>query len=78
LPDGKTPVLGYTRETGKGGVVFFALGHYHAPLSNVQPFVDSSVEPSGTTPKGFRGSWKTPEYRTLIRNALNWGIEAHS
>ncbi|HEY6421122.1 MAG TPA: hypothetical protein VIX59_19165 [Candidatus Binataceae bacterium] len=56
MPDGKTPVLGYTRETGKGGVVYFALGHCHAPLSNVQPFVDSSVEPSGTTPKGFRGS----------------------
>jgi uncharacterized protein len=77
LPDGKTRVLGYTRETGKGGgVAYLALGHCHSPLSNVQLFVDSSVEPSGITPKVFRGSWKTPEYRTLIRNALNWGIEA--
>ena len=78
LPDGKTRVLGYTHDMGKGGVTYFALGHCHSPISNVQPFVDSSVEPSGTTPKIFRGSWETPEFETLIRNALNWGIGADS
>ena len=78
LPDGKTRVLGYARKTGKGGVTYFALGHCHSPISNVQPFVDSSVEPSGTTPKVFRGSWETAEYQTLIRNALRWGIGADS
>ena len=78
LPDGKTRALGYTRRTGKGGVTYFALGHCHSPISNVQPFVDSSVEPSGTTPLVFRGSWETPEYQTLIRNALEWGIGANS
>jgi len=56
LPDGKTRVLGYTREHGKGGVTYFALGHCHTPLSNTQPFVHASVEASGTTPKTFRGS----------------------
>jgi type 1 glutamine amidotransferase len=78
LPDGRTRVLGYTRELGKGGVTYFALGHCHSPISNVQPFVDSSVEPSGTTPTFFRGSWETPEYQTLLRNALGWGIGAPS
>ena len=76
LPDGKTRVLGYTREVGKGGVTYFALGHCHSPLSNVQPFVDASVEASGTTPKTFRGSWETREFETLLRNALKWGIES--
>ena len=59
LPDGKTRVLGYTRDVGKGGVTYIALGHCHSPLSNVQPFVDASVEASGTTPKTFRGSWES-------------------
>jgi type 1 glutamine amidotransferase len=78
LPDGKTRVLGYTRQTGMGEVAYIALGHCHSPISNVQPFVDSSVEPSGATPMVFRGSWETPQYQTLIRNALHWGIGATS
>jgi type 1 glutamine amidotransferase len=76
LPDGKTRVLGYTQEVGKGGVTYLALGHCHSPLSNVQPFVDASVETSGTTPRTFRGAWETPEFETLLRNAMKWGIEA--
>jgi type 1 glutamine amidotransferase len=78
LPDGKTRVLGYTRKTGMGAVTYIALGHCHSPISNVQPFVDSSVEPSGATPMVFRGSWDRPEYQTLIGNALHWGIGATS
>jgi len=76
LPDGKTRVLGYTRAIGKGGVTYFALGHCHSPLSNVQPFVDASVEASGTTPKTFRGSWESREFEVLLRNALRWGVES--
>ncbi|HLX37819.1 MAG TPA: ThuA domain-containing protein [Candidatus Binataceae bacterium] len=76
LPDGKTRVLGYTRDLGKGSVTYFALGHCHSPLSNVQPFVDTSVEASGTTPKTFRGSWESREFGTLLRNALKWGVAA--
>jgi type 1 glutamine amidotransferase len=75
LPDGKTRVLGYTREVGKGGVTYIALGHCHSPLSNTQPFVDASVEASGLTPKTFRGSWETREFETLLRNAMKWGLE---
>ena len=75
LPDGKTRVLGYTRDLGKGGVTYVALGHCHSPMSNVQPFVDASVEGSGTTPTTFRGSWETQEFETLLRNAMKWGVE---
>jgi type 1 glutamine amidotransferase len=76
MPDGKTRVLGYTREIGKGDVTYLALGHCHSPINNVQPFVDASVEASGTTPRTFRGSWETREFETLLRNAMKWGIEA--
>jgi type 1 glutamine amidotransferase len=78
LPDGRTRVLGYTREWGKGAVAYIALGHCHSPANNVQPFVDASVDPSGTTPKVFRGSWETEAYETLLRNAVRWGIEAEA
>jgi type 1 glutamine amidotransferase len=74
LSDGKTRVLGYTRELGRGGVTYFALGHCHSPINNVQPFVDTSVDAEGKTPKTFRGSWETREYETLLRNAIRWGI----
>jgi uncharacterized protein len=73
LSDGRTRVLGYTRELGKGAVTYIALGHCHSPVNNVQPFVDTSVEPSGKTPLTFRGSWETPEFEHLLRNALAWG-----
>ncbi|MGH7916549.1 MAG: hypothetical protein ACREQE_03700, partial [Candidatus Binataceae bacterium] len=73
LADGRTRVLGYTRETGKGGVTYFALGHCHSPVNNVQPFVDASVDASGITPKIFRGSWESEAFLTLLRNAIEWG-----
>ncbi len=76
MPDGKTRVLGYTREVGAGAVTYVALGHCHSPISNVQPFVDSSVEPSGKTPQVFRGSWETAEFEMLLRNAIGWGTGA--
>jgi type 1 glutamine amidotransferase len=74
MPDGKTRVLGYTRELGRGGVVYIALGHCHSPDSNVQPFVDASVLPSGETPKLFRGSWETAAFAQILRNGIEWGI----
>lgn len=39
-----------------------------------QPF-DASVDPDGATPPLFRGSWETPEFVTILRNALDWGLE---
>lgn len=74
LSDGKTRVLGYTRELGSGAVTYLALGHCHSPISNVQPFVDPSVNASGNTPRLFRGSWETREYEKLLRNGIQWGI----
>ncbi len=74
MPDGKTRVLGYTRELGRGGVAYVALGHCHSPRSNVQPFVDASVTPSGETPRTFRGSWETAAFAQILRNGIEWGI----
>jgi uncharacterized protein len=76
LPDGKTRVLGYSREIGTGGVVYIALGHCHSPLNNVQPFVDASVNPSGSTPTLFRGAWETQPFEQLLRNGIQWGSRA--
>jgi type 1 glutamine amidotransferase len=73
LPDGKTRVLGYTREVGKGGVAYIALGHCHSPTSNMQPFVDPSVNTQGSTPGLFRGSWETEPFARLLRNGIKWG-----
>lgn len=73
LPDGKTRALGYTRELGAGGVAYFALGHCHSPANNVQPFVDESVDPAGTTPLLFRGSWESEPFSQLLRNGIAWG-----
>jgi hypothetical protein len=72
-PDGKTRVLGYTRNFGKGGVTYIALGHCHSVLNNVQPFVDQSVNPSVGTPKLFRGAWETAPFERLLRNGIKWG-----
>ena len=49
-PDGRTRVLGYVREHGAGAVAYLALGHCHSPSTNIQPFVDASVDAAGTTP----------------------------
>lgn len=72
-PDGKTRVLGLARRWGRGEVAYVALGHCHAPASNMQPFVDASVEPAGTTPQVFRGAWETPAFTQLLRNGIKWG-----
>jgi len=74
LPDGKTRVMGYTRKMGAGGVTYIALGHAHTPATNVQPFVDPSVDPDGKTPPVLRTSWETDAYATLIRNSVEWGM----
>ena len=74
LPDGKTRVLGYTREIGKGGVTYFTLGHCHSPSTNVQRTVAREVDPEGKPPLTFRGSWETEPFQTLLRNAIAWGV----
>ena len=71
-PDGKTRVLGYTREVGKGGVTYFALGHCHNPAIRAS----RAPDPTDTTPLTFRGSWETDAFVTLLRNAIAWGVGA--
>lgn len=73
LPDGKTRALGFTRKVGAGAVAYVALGHCHSRYTNVQPFVDASIDPAGTTPLEFRGAWETESFGRLLRNAINWG-----
>ena len=75
-PDGRTRVLGYVREHGAGAVAYFALGHCHSPSTNIQPFVDASVDAAGATPLHFRGPWETDAFERLLRNGIEWGLEA--
>ena len=73
--DGKTRVLGFSRALGRGGVAYIALGHCHSTTSNMQPFVDASVDAGSTTPQVFRGSWDTQPFEQLLRNGIEWGCD---
>jgi type 1 glutamine amidotransferase len=68
-PDGKTRVLGYTRQVGDGEVTYFALGHCHDPASR-------AGRPADGTPATFRGPWETDAFITLLRNAIDLGVRA--
>ena len=70
LPDGRTRTLGYTRDVGKGGVTYVALGHCHNPaIRAARPF-----DPADKTPATFHGPWETDAFLTLLRNAIAWGL----
>jgi type 1 glutamine amidotransferase len=69
-PDGKTRVLGYTREVGKGGVTYIALGHCHNPAIRAS----RTPDPTDTTPLTFRGAWETDAFLALLRNAITHGV----
>ncbi len=75
-PDGKTRVLGYVRSVGEGRVIYYGLGHCHTPTTNVQPFVDASIEASGATPMEFRGAWEDEAFQQLLQNAIAWSVSA--
>ncbi len=70
LPDGRTRVLGYSKEVGKGGVAYFAFGHCHNPAIHAT----RNREPSDRTPPRFHGPWNTDAFTTLLRNAISWGV----
>ena len=74
--DGRTRVLGLTREVGDGSVAYIALGHCHSANSNSQPFVDDSVVRGGDTPARFLGVWETEPFERLLHNAIKWGLGA--
>jgi hypothetical protein len=70
--DGRTRVVGYTSQVGKGGVAYFALGHCHNPaIRAARPF-----DPADPTPPTFRAPWETEAFQTLLRNAIVWGAGA--
>lgn len=69
-PDGRTRVLGYSREIGEGGVAYFALGHCHNPAIRA----DRTADPGDATPPIFHGAWETDAFVTLLRNAIAWGV----
>ena len=68
-PDGRTRVLGYTREVGRGDVTYLALGHCHNPASRA----GRAGDPSDTTPPTFRGAWDSDAFISVLRNAIAWG-----
>ena len=68
-PDGRTRVLGYTRDVGKGSVTYLAFGHCHHPASRA----GRAPDPADTQPAIFRAPWETAAYTTLLRNAIAFG-----
>jgi hypothetical protein len=76
--DGRTRVLGYVQQRKAGAVAYIALGHCHTPSSNIQPFVDFSVDAEGKTPLQFRGPWETEAFGRLLENGIDWGLEERS
>jgi uncharacterized protein len=74
MPDGKSRVLGYTREVGKGGVTYFALGHAHNPAIKAIRAAEMGVPLESLAPLTFRGSWENPTFQTLVRNSIGWGM----
>jgi uncharacterized protein len=71
LPDGRTRVLGYSKEVGRGGVAYFALGHCHNPAIHAT----RNRDVSDNTPPRFHGPWDSEAFTTLLRNAIDWGVE---
>lgn len=76
-PDGKTRVLGYTRDLGQGSVAYIALGHCYPPTANRPSVVDASVDTSADSARLSRGPWETDAFQTLLRNGIQWGLERH-
>jgi type 1 glutamine amidotransferase len=71
-PDGRTRVLGYTKQVGNGGVTYFALGHCHNPATRTAPPAD----PADTTSATFHSAWNSDAFITLLRNAIASGVAA--
>lgn len=66
--DGRTRVLGYTAQAGKGAVTYLALGHCHNPYARTGRRSAGAGDASAT----YRGPWETPAFRTLLGNAIDW------
>lgn len=71
--DGKTRVLGYARDVGRGEIVYIGLGHCHTGRTGNQSAVDTSLHPDGTMPPEFHGPWESDAFARLLENAIAWG-----
>lgn len=69
LADGRTRVIGYVRNVGRGGVAYVALGHCHNPVIR-----GGTGDPADRTPATFHGAWERPAFMYLLRNAVTWGM----
>ncbi len=72
--DGKTRILGYSRDVGRGEVVYIGLGHCHIGRTNTQSAVDMSIGTDGVVPPEFRGVWENDAFERLLQNAAVWGL----
>ena len=63
-PDGRTRVLAYVRDIGRGAVAYCALGHCHSPNSR----------PASVDTTSFRGAWENDAFIRLLRNGIAWGV----
>jgi type 1 glutamine amidotransferase len=68
-PDDKPRLVLYRRPLGKGEVVYFSLAHCSSRWDLIDPPFDKF--PREHLPVG-RGSWEVPEYREILRRAINW------
>ncbi len=64
--DGRTRVLGYTRDVGRGCVTYLAFGHCHDPAARADR--KDTTDYPGT----FRPPWESSAFNTLLRNAIAW------
>lgn len=74
-PDGKTRVLGYARDVGRGEIVYIGLGHCHTGRINNPSPVDWSIDPDGTMPPEFHAVWENEAFSRLLGNAVAWGLD---
>jgi hypothetical protein len=70
--DGKTRIVGYSRDVGDGAVAYFAMGHCHNPAIRA----DRPFDPADKTPPTFHGVWENDAFNTLLRNAIAWGMRS--
>lgn len=73
--DGKTRVLGYARNIGRGEIVYIGLGHCHTGRTDSPSPVDASLGSGGIMPPEFHGVWETEVFMRLLKNAVTWGMK---
>lgn len=69
LADGRTRVIGYSRDVGRGGIAYCALGHCHNPAIHAA----RAANPADKSGPTFHGPWESQGFVTLLRNAIAWG-----